>query len=73
MSKHIRDDGGEYHSISNEVYMVSKGEFAGKMVRILLDNEDNFGDYYSKSVMVCFAGSRHMESFQIPMADLKLI
>lgn len=73
MSKHMRDCSGENHSVSNDIYMITRGMNKGKLVRIVLDTEDEFGDSFSKVVEVCFVANRYMESFTISQADLKLV
>lgn len=73
MSKHMKDFSGENHPVSNDVFIVSRGEYKGKMVRIVLDSENVFGDSFSSKVEVCFAGSRYMECFTVSRADLELI
>jgi hypothetical protein len=74
MSKHVMDISGEQLSLSNEIYIITRGENKGKRVRCVVGSETNYiGDFFSRTVDVCFLNSRYVETFTVHCGDIEMI
>jgi hypothetical protein len=74
MSKHTRSLSGEHLILSNEVYVVTGGDYRGKMVRLVENSEDmDQSDFITESVEVCLIGSRYMDTITIPRISIEMV
>jgi hypothetical protein len=74
MSKHTRSSSGEHLTLSNEIYIITGGDYRGKQVR-LVENSDEMdrSDFITESVEVCLINSRYMDTITIPKNDIEMV
>jgi hypothetical protein len=74
MSKHTRTISGEPLVLSNEIYVITGGDYRGKQVR-LVENSDEMdqSDFITESVEVCLINSRYMDTITIPRISIEMV
>jgi hypothetical protein len=73
MSKHTRSISGENMTLSDEIYIITGGDYRGNKVRLVENAERDQSDFITESVEVCLIGSRYMDTITIPKTNIEMI
>jgi hypothetical protein len=73
MSKHARSNSGEDLTLSNEIYVITGGEYRGKKVRLVVNAEMDQSDFITESVEVYLIGSRYLDTITVPKTSVEMV